>query len=400
MGRATDRLLLRDCRLADGATADVLIVSGRIERVAPGGAISVSDEISTFDAGGGLLTPGLTDPHIHPDKAFGLEAEEAEPAATLSDAIARVRAQKPNQTAEAICARTVRLAEWCLSLGTTRARVHAEVDPLLGLRSVEGVLAARAALRGRMHLQVVAFPQEGILREPGTLELLGQAMRLGCDVVGAITYIDPEPRQHLELVAKLANEFGVPLDVHADFGIPVDRSALGTIAEVASEYDLRGRVLVGHATTLATMEPSHRAAVIGRLADAGIDVCCLPRTDLFLDRQVAPLEELRMAGIGAWLGTNNIQNAFTPVGRPSLPSAAAVYALAAGQGARPAFDALAASLWGAASSIIPALASPAVVPGAAADLCLWPCASAWQLVAAEPQPVAVLVGGDFVRPAH
>ena len=334
MTRATDSLLLRHCRLADGATVDVLIISGTIEEVASAGTLSVSEQTRTFDAAGKLLTPGLTDPHIHPDKAFGLEADDGEPAATVSEAIARVRAEKPNQTAEAICARTLRLAEWCLALGTTRARIHAEVDPWLRLRSVEGVLEARARLRGRMHLQVVAFPQEGILREPGTLELLREAMHMGCDVVGAISYVDLEPRQHLVLAADLAREFDAPLDVHADFGIAVEQSALGTIADVAGDYGLRGRVLVGHATTLASMPPSQRASVIARLADAGISVCCLPRTDLFLDGHVAPLEELRRAGVGACLGTNNVQNAFTPVGRPSLPSAAAVYALMARQGSR------------------------------------------------------------------
>ncbi len=405
MGGAKDHLLLRHCRLPDGTSVDVLIVSGRIEEVATVGAITVSEQTGIFEAGGKLVTPGLTDPHIHPDKAFGLEAEHGEPATTVREAIARVRADKPNQTAEAICARTLRLANWCLSLGTTRARVHAEVDPLLGLRSVEGLLAARAALRGRMHLQVVAFPQEGILRESGTLDLMREAMRLGCDVVGAISYVDPEPRQHLVLAADLAREFGAPLDVHADFGIPIEHSALGTIAEIAREYGLRGRVLVGHATTLASMQPSQRATIVARFADAGIGVCCLPRTDLFLDGHVAPLEELRLAGVGAYLGTNNVQNAFTPVGRPSLPSAAAVYAVAppltaAQQGRRPQLGALARSLWGAASSILPGSGVPSVAPGAAADLCLWPCAEPWQLVAAEPEPDAVLVEGIFVRGAR
>jgi cytosine deaminase len=290
----------------------------------------------------------------------------------------------------------MRLAEWCLSLGTTYARVHAEVDPLLGLRSVEGVLSARAALRGRMHLQIVAFPQEGIVREPGTLELMREAMRLGCDVVGAISYIDPEPRHHLELAADLSREFGAPLDIHADFGVSVGQSALVTIAEVVRDYGLAGRVLVGHATTLARMQPSLRATIVAHLADTGIGVCCLPRTDLYLDGVVAPLRELRQAGIGAWLGTNNVQNAFTPVGRPSLPSAAAVYALAAREGRRPELGRLASSLWGAHSSILPGSGVPSVAPGAAADLCLWPCSEPWQLVAAEPEPVAVFVEGALV----
>jgi cytosine deaminase len=378
-------LLLGDARLADGRRVDILVIDERIEAVEPAGALAETGS-ERMDLAGDLVTPGLTDPHLHPDKAFGLEEDDGA-ASSLVEAIARVRAQKPEQTSAMIEARTIRLVEWCLQLGTTRARLHAEVDPLLGLRSVAGVLAARAAVADRFQLEVVAFPQEGIVREPGTLTLMRDAMRLGCDVVGAISYQDPDPRVHLALAASLAREFGAPLDVHADFGVTVQQSCLELLGEIAAEFGLRGRSTAGHCTTLAAMDDATRQCTIARLVEAGIRVIALPRTDLYMEGRVAPLHLLWQAGVPAYVGTNNVVNAFTPVGRPSLPSVAAVYALAARQGSRQFLDNLAASLWHGAE----------LGPGAAADLCVWPVQEPWQLVSIEPQPSAVLVRGRFVH---
>jgi len=215
---------------------------------------------------------------------------------------------------------------------------------------------------------------------------------MGCDVVGAISYQDPDPRQHLELAAGLARDFGVPLDVHADFGVPLERSALTLIADIARES--RQTTLVGHATTLAMMDREAFTATTLQLASANIAICALPRTDLFMERRVAPLDRLRKAGLRTSVGTNNVVNAFTPVGRPSLPSVASVYSLVAGVSQRAELDELGASLWTAAACL--GEAEPRIASGAAADLCLWPCAEAWQLVAREPEPELVVVGGAVV----
>ena len=378
-------LLLANARLSDGRLVDVLVVGEFVEAIEPAGTLAQTSW-ECVDLAGHLLTPGLTDPHLHPDKAFGLE-DDTGAASTLAEAIARVRAQKPEQTSAMIKERTIRLVEWCLQLGTTRARMHAEVDPLLGLRSVAGVLAARTAVADRFHLEVVAFPQEGIVREPGTLSLMRDAMRLGCDVVGAISYQDPDARVHLGLAASLAREFGAPLDVHADFGVGVEQSCLELLGEIAASFGLRGRVTVGHCTTLAAMDEATRERAIAHLVEAGMRVVCLPRTDLYMDGRVAPLERLWRAGVPAFVGTNNVVNAFTPVGRPSLPSVAAVYALAAREGSRQFLDKLATSLWQGAE----------LIRGASAELCVWPVREPWQLVATEADPTSVLVRGRFVQ---
>lgn len=387
-------LLLTDCRLPDGSIADLLIEDGRIAVIEGPGVIQAQGH-DLIDACGMLITPGLTEGHLHPDKAFGLESQ-ADEADSLAGAIAAVRAGKVHETAEGIREKTLRLLSWCLSLGTTRVRVHAEVDPLLELRSVKGVLEAREALQGRMHIEVVAFPQEGIVREPGTLDLMREALAMGCDVVGAISYQDPDVHEHLRLAAGLAQEFGRPLDVHADFGIEPEASALATLAQVTLEYGLEGRVCAGHCTTLAKMSGETRREALAALAGAAISVITLPRTDVYLDGVIAPMEELWAAGVPAFLATNNVRNAFTPVGRPSLPAVAATYALFQRKGSRGALDRLARSLW-TASALCGVEAG--LSRGAAADLCLWRLQEPWQIVAAEAEPVLVLVAGRVVAGA-
>ena len=254
-----DRLLLTNCRLPEGGLADVLLQGGEIAEVSYPGALQVL--APAHDVAGRLLTPGLTDPHLHPDKAFGL-SDDRVPATNVGEAIARLRQRKPLETAEAVYLRTLRLLRLCLGFGTTRVRLHAEVDPLLGLRSVEGVLAARDEMAGQIHAEVVAFPQEGIVKEPGTLELMRQALSMGCDVVGAITYQDPDAGQHLEMAAGLAREFDAPLDVHADFCVPVETSQIEAVAAATLAYGLDGRVTLGHCTTLARMSPAERELIL------------------------------------------------------------------------------------------------------------------------------------------
>jgi cytosine deaminase len=176
--------------------------------------------------------------------------------------------------------------------------------------------------------------------------------------------------------------------VHADFGIPVERSSLELLCEVTHTFGLKGRVAAGHCTTLALMDDEQLKRTIDLLAAADVAIMALPRTDLFLDGHVAPLELLRAGGVRTFIGTNNVQNAFTPVGRPSLPSAAAVYALARQQGSKPVLGELAELLWTPLS-----LPGTAISVGVSADLCVWPCQEAWQMVASEAEPMAVFVAG-------
>lgn len=385
----SDALLLANVHTVDGQQCNVAIADGVIAALRAAGEAS-----GGLDCGGALLTPALADLHLHPDKAYLLDEEDA--ADSLAGAIARVRQRKPGETAAAVAARTVRLLNECLRHGTTAVRLHAEVDPLLGLRSVEGVLSAAAAFHGRVSTQVVAFAQEGILQEPGTEALLRRALRLGAHAVGGITYQDADTAAHLEIVCGLAREFACPLDLHADFCLPAGVTALPLVAAKVAAFGLGGRTLVGHCTSLAKLPEAERDALTAQLADAGVALVALPRTDLFLDGCIAPLEALEQRGLRCFIATNNVQNAFTSVGEASLPQVGQVYALARTLGTRHGLTRLVARLWQAHSVLGLPTISDVPQPGEPADLCLWDCEQPWQIVARGLSPRLVVAGGKLL----
>jgi cytosine/creatinine deaminase len=318
-----ERLIL-GARLPDGrGPLDVLLRDGRVAALGAG----LPPDAATaerIDASGRLLAPGLVDPHLHLDKAFLLDRLPGQ-VGSVREAIALTAALKHDFTPEDMRERSERVLRLAERHGTRHARVHAEVDPILGVSSVEVALELRAAWADRIELQIVAFPQEGIQRAPGTLDLLREALRLGADVVGGVPYADPDPRAHVDAVFALATEFGVPSDFHADFsddppptGLTVPYVAERTLAE-----GYAGRVLVGHATALGALSPDDLAPVADLLARAGVGVVVMPTTDLYLGgrgdernvrRALAPVSRLLAAGVNVAYATNNVRNAFTPFG--------------------------------------------------------------------------------------
>jgi cytosine/creatinine deaminase len=380
---SVDRLV--GCATPAGEVVDITLRGGRIHDVMPA-------RPGEAPAHPPLVTPALVDVHLHPDKAYLLG--QIPGGATLAEAIAAVRANKPAETAARVFERTARLLAECRSYGTLAVRLHAEVDPVLGLRGVEGVLAARDALGGTMSVQVCAFPQEGIVSRPGTMALLRAALAQGADVVGGITYSADPLDEHLAIVTGLARELGCPVDLHADLSLPDGTTSLPEVAAALAAAGLHGRALLGHCTSLPALDDGTRAAVLDQLARVDASLVVMPRTDLFFDGRIASLAECARHGVRALVATNNVQNPFTPVGVPSLPEVAAVYALVHRVGTVAGLAELAERLWAGRALIDGETA--AIAAGAVADLCVWPVSAAWELVARTPRPVAVIRCGRVV----
>ncbi|WP_327148103.1 amidohydrolase family protein [Nocardia sp. NBC_01329] len=323
-------LLLRNARIDDAtAPVDIAVTDGVITGIGPAPAATATAEI---DCAGRVVIPGLVESHVHLDKAL-LDGERANPDGTLAGAIAITAELKREFTPASIRDRARRVLEQAITHGTTVIRAHPDVDPIVGLLGVHTLLELREEFRGRIDLQIVAFPQEGIFRAPGTRELLREALRDGADVIGGCTYNEhsvAECRRHIDLVFDLAAEFEVPVDLHADFADDTTdpRFALADyIAEVTDRTGMAGRVTIGHATSLAARPPEDRRRVLFRLADAGVAVVPLPATDMFLGgrgdtasirRGIAPVRELWAAGVRTAYSSNNIRNAFTPYGNADL----------------------------------------------------------------------------------
>lgn len=323
-------LVLRKARIVDGAALmDVAVAQGRIAAIGPALACKGTTEI---DAAGRVLIPGLVESHLHLEKAF-VKDRKPNRSGTLMEAIAVTAALKPTFTREDIEARSRRVLRQLVGFGSTHVRAHAEFDPAQGFTGFDTVLDLRREFAGVIDIQVVAFPQEGILKTPGTDAMMVEAMKKGADVVGAIPYNDTDAHEHIDWVFRLARDFDKDLDFHQDFRDDADAMSIEYLARKAIELNYQGRVSVGHLTALAAATPARRDEIIALLRDAGISVMCLPATDLHLGgrkdetnvrRTLAPVRSLRDGGVNVCLATNNICNAFTPFGNGDLLQIAAL----------------------------------------------------------------------------
>ena len=326
-------LLLKNARL-DGypQPQDLLIDNGSIARVTPSGSTSDVDAGEVLDAGGRAVVPGFVETHLHLDKAL-LDERMPNLAGTLEGAIKVTGALKARFTTEDVLERSRKVLDMAIAQGTTAIRTQPDVDPIARTIGADAMLTLRDEYRGRVDLQVVAFPQEGIVKAPGTIEMMEDCLRNGADVVGGCTYneVDVDTcKEHIRQVFDLAEKYSVPVDMHTDFWVDDSdpRYALVEhIADVTIERGMQGKVTLGHMTSLASLSGAHRVAVWDRIKEAGINIVVLPFTDMHLNartddhdvrRGVAPVKLMWDVEVSVGLSSNNVRNAFTPFGNADL----------------------------------------------------------------------------------
>lgn len=325
-------LTLRNVRLAaePAQVLDVGVDGGKIAVI--GGELP--DGTRTLDLEGRLLLPGFVETHMHLDKSCILHRCTSEKG-DLAEAISEVARLKSGFSEEDVAKRAGRTLRKCVVNGTTRMRTHVEVDPVIGLRGFEGVKQAITDFAWAIDVEICVFPQEGLLNNPGTEELMVAALKDGAGCIGAAPYTDSDPHGQIDRIFELAREFDVDIDMHLD--LAADPTELDTdyVARKADEYGWGGRVAVGHVTKFAAMPPESFDALARRLAGAGVAVTVLPSTDLFLmhrdhehsvPRGVTPLHRMLGHGVNCSLSTNNVLNPFTPYGDCSLIRMANLYA--------------------------------------------------------------------------
>ena len=325
--------ILRNARVDEGPDApsvDIAIEDGRIVGIGSG----IASEGLEYDLGNCLVTPGFVETHLHLDKSCILDRIPPGDAG-LDDAISSVADLKQGFTPEDVYQRARRTVEKCIVKGTTHIRTHLEVDPVIGLRSLEGITPLIDEFRWAVDIEVCVFPQEGLLNNPGTDELLVQGLRHGCRAIGAAPYTDSDPRGQIDRVFELAREFDVDIDMHLDFGHESESMDMDYVCELTDRFGYGGRVAIGHATKLSTLPPERLLEKARRLADSGVAVTVLPSTDLYLMgrhqdhsvlRGVAPVHRMLQEGVNSSLSTNNVLNPFTPFGDCSLVRMANLYA--------------------------------------------------------------------------
>jgi cytosine deaminase len=325
-------MVIRNARIAGrgDAMVDIGLAGGKIAEIAP----RISTEAPSEDIGGKLVMPGFVETHIHLDKSCILDRCHPDKG-TLDEAIVQVAAAKRAFTEDDVYKRAAGTLEKAIVQGTTRMRTHVEVDPRIGLRSFEAIRRLKHDYAWAIDLEICVFPQEGLLNDPGTDELLVAACEAGADLIGGCPYTDSDPHGQIARIFDVARRFDLDIDFHLDFDLDASRMNLGEVCRQTEAFRYGGRVAVGHVTKLSALPPDRLAATARRLADAGVAVTVLPATDLFLmgrthdhsiPRGVTPAHRLVEHGVTCSLATNNVLNPFTPFGDCSLVRMANLYA--------------------------------------------------------------------------
>jgi cytosine deaminase len=280
-----------------------------------------------LDADGRMAVAGFVEPHIHLDKALISERAPVNVSGTLSEAIEILWEIKRNYTVEEIADRASRVLTRAIENGVSRLRSHVDVDPIGGTRPAEGVIRARDRFRDLIDIQIVAFPQEGIVKSPGTEALMRQVMRLGVDVVGGMPFNEASPqdsRRHIEIVFDIAREFNADIDMHVDETDNPAARTLEVVAEMTISHGWQGRVTAGHTCALAGYPRDYADHVIARLRDANVNMIANPATNLMLQgrlddypkrRGVTQVKELLAAGVNVACGQDCVHDTFYPFGQ-------------------------------------------------------------------------------------
>ncbi|QBQ99325.1 amidohydrolase family protein [Paraburkholderia pallida] len=298
---------------ADGQSLNLTVRDGRLVTLGKERPETGSAEV--IDLQGHLVLPGFVDGHIHLDKSFvGDRWRPHRVAATLRERLADEKAALAS--AAPIAARADALIRQVASFGTMAMRSHVDVDATTGLTHLHAVMEAREKWRGIMDVELVAFPQAGVVSCPGTAEVLDAAAREGADVVGGIdpSTLDGDAEGQLDIVFGIAQKRGVKIDIHLHEPGEQGIEQLHRIAVRTQAAGLQGRVAVSHAYALGDVGPDSVARIADALAAAGVSIM----TNAPGDRAFPPILQLRAAGVRVFSGNDNIQDAWWPYGNGDM----------------------------------------------------------------------------------
>jgi len=384
-------VVLRGVRPMAGAPVDMLIAGGRIARVAPG--LEPPPGASVIDGADRVLLPALVDAHMHLDKTFwGLPWRAHEAGPTTRERIENERRLR-RELALPADVQAERLVRQAVSRGTLHIRSHVDVDTEIGLRNFEGVMTARSRLRDLVTIQVVAFPQSGVVTRPGTAELLEQAVKDGAELIGGVdpTGIDGDAAGQLDVVFGIAGRHGAGVDIHLHDGGEEGAAQIRMIAERTRALGLAGRVAVSHAFCLGMVDESRLAALLDLLREQGIAIM----TTAPGDRPTPPVRRLREAGVTVGAGSDGVRDAWTPFGNADMLERAMLVAYRNGFRADPLLhDALDIATRGNAAVL--GLEGYGLAEGCRADLVLVTGETLGEIVAMRPPRALVISGGRVV----
>ncbi|WP_041675357.1 amidohydrolase family protein [Ramlibacter tataouinensis] len=316
-------LLITQATLPDGRTGmSVAVQGGKIVDVAPGLQAPAHE---TVDAQGCLLSPPFCDPHFHMDATLSYGLPRVNESGTLLEGIALWGELKPQLKAEDMIRRALAYCDWAVARGLLAIRSHVDTsDP--SLLPVQAMLEVKKQVAGYIDLQLVAFPQDGVLRTPGGVDSLKRALDLGVDVVGGIPHFERTMAQGAEsvkLLCEMAAQQGKLVDMHCDeTDDPLSRH-IETLAFETQRLGLQGRVNGSHCTSMHSMDNYYVSKLLPLIAESGVSVVANPLINITLQgrhdsypkrRGMTRVPELMAAGVNVAFGHDCVMDPWYGMG--------------------------------------------------------------------------------------
>jgi cytosine deaminase len=316
-------LVIRNAALPDGRTGiDIAIENGRIAHVGPRLPLAAAREL---DAEGDLVTPPFVDAHFHLDATLSYGLPRVNRSGTLLEGIALWGELKPALTQQALVERAMQYCDWAVARGLLAIRTHVDVcdDRLL---AVEALLEVRRRVAPWIDLQLVAFPQDGVLRGPTALDNLKRAIAMGVDVVGGIPHFERTMAQGAEsvrLLCEFAAAHGLRVDMHCDESDDPLSRHIETLASETRRLGLQGRVAASHLTSMHSMDNYYVSKLLPLIAESGVAVIANPLINITLQgrhdtyprrRGMTRVPELLAAGVEVAFGHDCVMDPWYSLG--------------------------------------------------------------------------------------
>lgn len=301
--------ILKNVRPMAGPATDLYIVDGRFASSAPEAA-------EIIDCGGMILIPGLIEAHTHLDKSLlGLPWYRNEVGPRLIDKINNERQVKVSLGLDPQV-QSERHAILAMSHGCTHIRSHVDVDTHHGLAGIEGVMATREKLAGMIDIEIVAFPQSGMMTRPGTAELMDEALSLGAELVGGIDPcgMEHDPKGHLDTIFALADKHGKPIDIHLHERDSLGWFSMEEIIDRTVALGMQGKVSISHAFCLGAVDRAYVNGLHEKLAENRIHIL----TTAPSSAPVPVVKELKQHGILTGAGCDGIRDTWGPYGNSDM----------------------------------------------------------------------------------
>ena len=347
-------MLIRNATLPDGRTGiDVLALDGLIVAIGP--QLPEPEGIEQIDARGWLLSPPFVDAHFHMDATLSYGLPRVNASGTLLEGIALWGELKPLLTQQGLVDRALQYCDWAVARGLLAIRTHVDIcdDRLL---AVEALLHVKERIKPYIDLQLVAFPQDGLLRSPHAMANLKRALDMGVDVVGGIPHFErtaTDGAESIRLLCELAVDRGLMVDMHCDESDDPLSRHIETLAFHTQRLGLKGRVTGSHLTSMHSMDNYYASKLIPLIAEAGVHAVANPLINITLQgrhdsypkrRGMTRVPELLAAGVNVGFGQDCVMDPWYSLGSGCMLEVAAmglhVAQMTSLSGMRQCFDAV------------------------------------------------------------